>query len=180
MNEQMTETEMKRAARRHLIETGAAVHGRRGRTDGPRRCSTSTPVVFVDGASAPALEGLPYWKTHFRAGNFRKVLYTPSTLHVVVGRGWPGLRQTETAKERTRRAARIYAWVARIQVTAADFQAQGACAAGIQSWCTEHGVCAASATLPLSQLLTAGGRAATYALRIAKALYSARRSCNGG
>lgn len=170
----MTETEMKRAARRYLIETGAAVHGRRGRTDGPRRCSTSTPVIFTDGCARPSLQGLPYWKSHFRTGNFRKVLYTPSTLHVVVGKDWPGLRRTETAKERTERAARIYAWVARIQVTAADFRAQGACVSGVQAWCTEHRVLT-TATLPLSQLLHAGGAAAQYALRIAVVRYRERR-----
>jgi hypothetical protein len=50
---------------------------------------TRTPVKIVDGDRAPELHGRPYLKTNFSNGRgFSKTLYTPSTLHVVVGRGW--------------------------------------------------------------------------------------------
>jgi hypothetical protein len=52
--------------------------------------SNSTPIEVVDGDSPPELAGRPYLSTTFRRGSFTKNMYTPSTLHVVVGRDWNG------------------------------------------------------------------------------------------
>jgi hypothetical protein len=50
--------------------------------------SNSTPIQIVEGSQAPELVGQPYLSTSFRRGAFFKNLYTPSTLHVVVGKEW--------------------------------------------------------------------------------------------
>lgn len=55
--------------------------------------SNSTPIEFVDGDAPPELKGKPYLRTNFRRGSFSKTLYTPSTLHVVVGREWEPIRR---------------------------------------------------------------------------------------
>lgn len=59
-----------------------------GRSRNIARFSNSTPIEVVDGDSPPELVGQPYLLTNFRRGSFRKTLYTPSTLRVVVGREW--------------------------------------------------------------------------------------------
>lgn len=53
----------------------------------------SVPVVLISGAKAPRLRGSEYWKTAFHRSyssgkSFSKVLYTPSTRRVEVGRVW--------------------------------------------------------------------------------------------
>ena len=51
--------------------------------------SNSTPIEVVDWDSPPELQGRPYLMTSFKNGpHFRKTLYTPSTLKVIVGRDW--------------------------------------------------------------------------------------------
>ena len=51
----------------------------------------NAPILFVDGVKPPTLEGLPYLKTGFRNGpRFHKILYTPSTLRIEVGKEWVG------------------------------------------------------------------------------------------
>lgn len=59
-----------------------------GRSRNSAGFSAATPIEIVDGSSPPELLGKPYLMTSFRNGNFRKTLYTPSTLRVVVGREW--------------------------------------------------------------------------------------------
>jgi hypothetical protein len=61
-----------------------------GRSLNVARFGSRTPVEVVPNSSAPPkLCGQPYLKTRFQNGNnFIKVLYTPSTLHVVVGAEW--------------------------------------------------------------------------------------------
>lgn len=59
-----------------------------GRSRNSAGFSNSTPIEFIDGDSPPELQGRPYLMTTFRNGPFRKTLYTPSTLRVVVGRDW--------------------------------------------------------------------------------------------
>jgi hypothetical protein len=59
-----------------------------GRSVHTAGAGSGTPVEVVDGAGAPRLEGLPYLKTTFRRRGFSKVLYTYSTLKIVVGRDW--------------------------------------------------------------------------------------------
>lgn len=77
----------KREVRRPVV--GQLVCGGRGRTDHPRYVGWNVPVEEVEGAAAPEVKGLPYWKTNFTAANgFSKTLYTPSTLRVEVGRDW--------------------------------------------------------------------------------------------
>lgn len=72
------------------------VGGYRGRTDRVRTASWTTPVVFVDGVQPPTLTGEGYWKTAFRGpGGFTKVLYTYSTLRIVVGRDWRPVSRCE-------------------------------------------------------------------------------------
>lgn len=56
----------------------------------------STPIRLKDGCQPPVARGLGYWKTGFRNGNFQKILYTPSTLRVVVGLDWIGGPRVET------------------------------------------------------------------------------------
>lgn len=77
---------IKREAR--LAVRGTVRCGNRGRTDFPRHTTMSTPVVFIDGNSAPQVKGLGYWKTTMRNGSFTKTLYTPSTLRIEVGFDW--------------------------------------------------------------------------------------------
>lgn len=59
-----------------------------GRSRNSAGFSSSTPIEIADGDSPPELQGRPYLMTTFRNGPFRKTLYTPSTLRVVVGRDW--------------------------------------------------------------------------------------------
>jgi hypothetical protein len=59
-----------------------------GRSRNVAGLGTNTPIKLVDGDSAPELRGQPCLGTMFRNGSFRKIIYTPSTLHVVVGRDW--------------------------------------------------------------------------------------------
>ncbi len=59
-----------------------------GRSRNSAAFSNATPIQIVDGFQAPELRGQPYLSTTFRRGSFTKNLYTPSTLHVVVGSGW--------------------------------------------------------------------------------------------
>jgi len=59
-----------------------------GRSYNVASAGTGTPIEFVDGDSAPILKGQPFLKTTFRRGNFSKILYTPSTLFIEVGRNW--------------------------------------------------------------------------------------------
>lgn len=59
-----------------------------GRSRNFARFSNTTPIEVVDGDAAPELVGLPCLATTFRRGGFCKTMYTPSTLHVVVGRDW--------------------------------------------------------------------------------------------
>ena len=63
-----------------------------GRSSNRAGFSNATPVELVEGMFPPELRGQPYLLTNFRRGNFRKTLYTPSTLHVVVGRDWPPIK----------------------------------------------------------------------------------------
>jgi len=65
---------------RHMI-----VIGRSRNTAG---FANGTPIEVVDGADPPQLRGLPFLSTTFTIGSFTKTLYTPSTLHVVVGKDW--------------------------------------------------------------------------------------------
>lgn len=48
------------------------------------------PVRVVEGNQPPTLVGRPYWKTSFTAhhGRFHKILYTPSSRKIIVGRDW--------------------------------------------------------------------------------------------
>lgn len=60
-----------------------------GRSRNSAGFGSSTPIEIVDGDSPPELIGQPYLMTTMENGpNFRKTLYTPSTLRVVVGREW--------------------------------------------------------------------------------------------
>lgn len=59
-----------------------------GRSCNVARFSNATPIEIVEGDSPPELVGHPHLKTKFMRGNFRKTLYTRSTLRVVVGREW--------------------------------------------------------------------------------------------
>ena len=59
-----------------------------GRSSNRAGFSTSTPIAIVEGDQPPELTGRPYLMTQFRNGNFRKTLYTPSTMKVIVGRDW--------------------------------------------------------------------------------------------
>jgi hypothetical protein len=60
-----------------------------GRSHNSAGFGSGTPVVVVEGDTPPSLEGQPYLKTIFRNGpKFTKTLYTPSTLHAVVGKNW--------------------------------------------------------------------------------------------
>lgn len=59
-----------------------------GRSRNRAGFSNSTPIEIVDGDQPPELVGQPYLMTSFQRGNFRKTLYTPSTLKVIVGRYW--------------------------------------------------------------------------------------------
>lgn len=49
---------------------------------------SNIPIEVIEGDSPPELSGHPHLSTTFRRGSFTKILYTPSTLKVVVGRGW--------------------------------------------------------------------------------------------
>lgn len=63
----------------------------KGRSSHSAGFSNSTPVDIVEGNEKPRFVGLPFLKTNFKSGNgFSKVLYTPSTLRVVVGSDWLG------------------------------------------------------------------------------------------
>lgn len=64
-----------------------------GRSSNRAGFSNSTPIKFVDGDAPPELRGKPCLATNFRRGRFSKTLYTPSTLHVVVGRDWEPIRR---------------------------------------------------------------------------------------
>jgi len=81
-----TTLEFRRLARAHCPKI--RLGGGRGRTDRSAGVGASTPVETVPGDSPPQLVGLPYWKTGFSNGSFRKTLYTPSTLRIVVGEKW--------------------------------------------------------------------------------------------
>lgn len=59
-----------------------------GRSSNRAGFSNSTPIEIVDGDQPPELVGRPYLMTQFSNGAFSKVLYTPSTLKVIVGRDW--------------------------------------------------------------------------------------------
>lgn len=59
-----------------------------GRSRNSSGFSNCTPIEIINGDSPPELVGQPYLLTTFRRGSFSKTLYTPSTLHVVVGRDW--------------------------------------------------------------------------------------------
>ncbi len=53
----------------------------------------SVPVKLISGATAPRLRGSEYWKTAFSRSypsgkSFSKILYTPSTRRIEVGRVW--------------------------------------------------------------------------------------------
>lgn len=80
--------DLERRARAFLRGKGAYVYAGRGRTDNKGRIHASIPVWIEDGDHEPSLHGLPYWKTRFQRAGFSKVLYTPSTLRVEVGRDW--------------------------------------------------------------------------------------------
>jgi hypothetical protein len=61
----------------------------RGRSRHTAGFGSGTPVeIDLHSSAPPELRGLPYLKTQFVRGNFRKTLYTPSTLHVTVGAVW--------------------------------------------------------------------------------------------
>jgi hypothetical protein len=64
----------------------------RGRSERTAGVTWSTPIRVVKGSKPPTLMGSPYLKTHFRRGQFRRTLYTPSTLCIEVGEDWPPLR----------------------------------------------------------------------------------------
>lgn len=81
--------EFKRAARSYCWGEGRG--GGRGRTDRAAYVGHSTPVRYTEGDSAPEVKGLPYWKTGFRNGSFHKILYTSSTMRIVVGKDWSAL-----------------------------------------------------------------------------------------
>lgn len=79
--------EQKRLARQ--AAWGQKVWHCRGRTDRAAYVTHNTPVVFAqDNNQEPKLVGAPYWKTGFSNGNFHKILYTPSTLKITVGKNW--------------------------------------------------------------------------------------------
>lgn len=80
------ELNLERAARAAVY--GTRVWGGRGRTDHGVTTGWHTPVRVLEGDQAPAVRGLPYWKTQFSQGRFSKVLYTYSTLRIEVGRDW--------------------------------------------------------------------------------------------
>lgn len=54
---------------------------------------TNCPVTETEGKSAPKSAGSYYWKTNFVAhgGRFRKILYTPSSRRVEVGKEWDAI-----------------------------------------------------------------------------------------
>lgn len=61
-----------------------------GRSFNSAGFGTNTPItVMKDSDLEPELHGQPYLKTLFSNGRgFTKTLYTPSTLHVIVGERW--------------------------------------------------------------------------------------------
>jgi len=59
-----------------------------GRSRNTSGMGTQTPIEIIEGNTPPRLEGQPYLKTTFSRNGFSKTLYTPSSLRVVVGRGW--------------------------------------------------------------------------------------------
>ncbi len=59
-----------------------------GRSRNVAAFSNSTPIEIVEGNQPPELVGKPFLSTTFRSGSFSKTLYTPSTLHVIVGSDW--------------------------------------------------------------------------------------------
>ena len=59
-----------------------------GRSRNVAAFSNSTPIEIVEGNQPPELVGRPFLLTTFRRGSFSKILYTPSTLRVVVGKEW--------------------------------------------------------------------------------------------
>ena len=61
-----------------------------GRSRNSAGFGTGTPVEVVpDSDEEPHFVGHPYLKTNFQnKGGFSKILYTPSTLKVVVGKKW--------------------------------------------------------------------------------------------
>lgn len=83
--------EITRTARRAIRE---ALKGKTkfisiGRSHNSAGFGSRTPIEVIDGNQSPELKGEPYLKTQFSNGRgFSKTLYTPSTLHVTVGREW--------------------------------------------------------------------------------------------
>lgn len=53
-----------------------------------RGFGTNTPIQYVPGNEPPKLCGQPFLKTQFNHCGFHKTLYTPSTMHVIVGKDW--------------------------------------------------------------------------------------------
>lgn len=59
-----------------------------GRSYNTASFGSNTPIIELEGNDAPKLCGHPYLKTEFKRKGFSKILYTPSTLHVIVGKDW--------------------------------------------------------------------------------------------
>ena len=88
MSDEEHEMWMKRIVRTHAEEKHGLIGGHRGRTDSGVSSLSSTPVNVEEGEHEPTAKGLGYWKTGFSNHGFHKMLYTPSTLRVSVGREW--------------------------------------------------------------------------------------------
>lgn len=80
------ESQLKRDAR--LFLRGQERSIQIGRSRNSAGVTHHTRVEIVEGDQKPVLAGSPHLKTQFHNGNFSKTLYTPSTLHIVVGREW--------------------------------------------------------------------------------------------
>ena len=87
--DKQTDIEIKRRARQWLL--GETTSIQLGRSCNTAAVTWSTHVDIIDDSEEePELHGQPYLKTHFQNGAFSKTLYTPSTMHITVGREWKG------------------------------------------------------------------------------------------
>jgi hypothetical protein len=59
-----------------------------GKSINSASAGNNTPIQVVPGNDPPKLVGKPYLKTMFKNGSFHKVMYTPSTLKIIVGENW--------------------------------------------------------------------------------------------
>lgn len=82
----MEDSDIKRFARSFLRKEVRMI--RKGRKANYAGVTNSTPVRILEDDSPPNLIGHPYLKTNFRKRGFSKILYTKSTLEIVIGREW--------------------------------------------------------------------------------------------